>query len=613
MKLPTGLRASGWLSDRRRHAQPSSRSTGPSGASARLWTGLALAVGAHVVLASSASAPQVHHGGDNAAYLALAHSLVQDGSYRELWSPGRPEHSKYPPLYPAFLAAMILAGAKSWSAFKASSLALTALATAFCFLWARRLRGDRAGLVVALLFGASYALLHTAQWILSDPLFVAATFGSLWLLAPKSAPERAPPRRELAAGLALACAAYFTRSAGAPLIAAAALWLATGKRWKELGVLAAALAAPAFLWHSRSGGEYVSEFWLINPLAPEMGRAGPWELAARVANNAWTYATDYVPNGVAGAIGGAATAAGLALAAAALAGWLRRVRSGPEVAEIFAGLYVCLMLAWPSQWSGDRFALPVLPLAIFYAYESLARAAAALAERAAPLFGERRTSQRPRSRAAPRRRKAGAAALAAVAAVSAGLSWTHLRSGTADCREATAAQGAQGPWGCHGENVRAFHIAALWARDNLPAGSAVFSRKPRFFYAFSGLPSAVYPFESNPARFFALADSLGIDYFLKSNWDGSEAYYVGPVIAARPERFCLVAGFQGPKESIAIFALRPPGDEEADGAAQPGSAEESLPECREGSSALPSQASIASTTVPFLIDRAPGDPTSPAS
>ena len=559
----------------------------------RLWAGLAFALGVHVVLALSASTPLVHNGGDNAGYLSLAHSLVEDGAYKELWHPGEPDHTKYPPLYPAFLAAMILAGATTWGAFKASSIALTALATAFCFLWARRLRGDRAGVVVAVLFGASYAVLFAAQWILSDPLFLAATMGCLWLLAPGKAAEP-KPQWELAAALALAVAAYFTRSAGAPLIVAAGLWLAIGRRWKELGVFAAALAVPAFLWGRASAGDYASEFWLINPYAPELGRAGFWELVVRAATNAWKYASDYVPNGLAGSLGGGAAVVGIALTVATLAEWLRRVRSGPGVAELFLVLYCGLLAAWPAQWSGDRFALPILPLVLLYAYASVARLAT--------FWVDRRSAPEPAAPAAVRenrwRRLAGAAALVATVALPAGLSWDRVRElSRTGCRQATI---TRGPWGCYPDNYRAFHVMALWAGDHLPEGSVVYSRKPRFFYAFSGLQSVAYPFATDRSRFMAMADSLGIGYVARSRWDGSEASYVDPVVAAYPERFCRVARLQSPTESIWMLAILPPLEGEAEPPSQTGRGTE-LRECPpEGGLTLPSQSAVASMTVPFL-------------
>ena len=597
---------------RRGQAATPSGTEPPRKAATRLWAGLALVVGVHVVLALSTSVPQMHHGGDNTHYLSLAHSLVQDGTYRDIWTPGEPEHSKYPPLYPAFLAAMMLAGAKTWSAFKASSLAFTTLATAFCFLWARRLRGDRTALATALVFGASYSLLSASHWILSEPFFVATTMGSLWLLAsaqgrkdarPSQPPLASPPptpRLRLAAGLVLAGAAYFIRSAGLPLIVAAAAWLAIGKRWKELGAFAAVLAAPALLWQSRAGEQYTSEFWLKSVYAPELGRVGPWDFVVRVATNAWDYATEHVPIAVAGDLGGATIALGIGLAVAATVGWLRRVRSGPGVAEGFAFLHVGLMLAWPPAGASERFALPVLPLALFWGCESVARLAAACAAR----WGT--PGRRPdaaRHDGLRWRRWAGAAALAAVVAVPAGLSWSGLREVSRICREAVS---ATGPLGCWGSNIRNFHFMALWAGDHLPEGSTVFARKPRIFYAFSGLPSATFPFETSPARFFGLADSLGIDYIVRDAWGVQAARFVDPVVAAHPERFCTVAGFRLGAESISLLAiLPPPGDEAAEG---PDPAGSTLSECAPlgaGASTMPSQAAVVSMTVPFLTDRSP--------
>lgn len=583
----------------------------PRKAATRLWAGLALVVGFHVVLALSTSVPQMHHGGDNTHYLSLAHSLVQDGSYRDIWTPDQPAHSKYPPLYPAFLAAMMLAGAKTWTAFKASSLAFTALATAFCFLWARRLRGDRSALATALVFGGSYSLLSASHWILSEPFFVATTMGSLWLLAsaqgrkdarPPQPPLRSLPpasRLQLAAGLLLAGTTYFIRSAGLPLIVAAAAWLAIGRRWKELGAFAAVLAAPALLWQSRAGGQYVSEFWLKTVYAPELGRVGPWDFAVRVATNAWDYATEHVPIAVAGDLGGATTALGIGLAVAAAAGWLRRVRSGPGVAEGFAFLYVGLMLAWPPQGASERFALPLLPLALFWGCESVARLAAACATR----WGTPGRRPDPARRDDLRwRRLAGAAALVAVVAVPASLSWSALRGLSRACRESVS---ATGPLGCWGNNVRNFHFMALWAGDHLPEGSTVFARKPRIFYAFSGLPTATFPFETSPARFFGLADSLGIDYFVRDAWGREAARFVDPVVAAYPERFCSVARFRLGADSISLLAILPPGDPAAEGPDRPGSTP-TLSECAPpgtGASTMPSQASVVSMTVPFLADR----------
>ena len=156
---------------------------------------LALVVAVHLIMGFVSSTPAVHTGGDNAAYLSLGQSLVRDGAYNELWHPGSPPHSQYPPVYPAFLAMLMLLGAKTWGVFKTMSLLSTALATAFCFLWVRRLHGPQVAGVVALFFGISPTLLYHSQWILSEPLFLTFVFASLWLLTPGSQTPCLPPTK----------------------------------------------------------------------------------------------------------------------------------------------------------------------------------------------------------------------------------------------------------------------------------------------------------------------------------------------------------------------------------------------------------------------------------
>ena len=174
-------------------------------------------------------------------------------------------------------------------------------------------------------------------------------------------------------GLALVIAAYFTRSAGLPLLVAVALWLALRRRWRPLGVLAGVFLVPAALWQSRSQADYISEFWLINPYAPDLGRAGPGDLIARGRRQL----LDVRERIRAGGAGRPRAVRGPGSSASCwrgwlVAGWVRRVRGGPGVAELFFILYAGLMLAWPAVWSGDRFALPLFPLLLLYAGETLA-------------------------------------------------------------------------------------------------------------------------------------------------------------------------------------------------------------------------------------------------
>ena len=534
--------------------------------------------------------PVIHTGGDNAAYVALAHSLAQDAAYAELWSPDAPPHTRYPPLYPGFLALLMLLGAKTWSVLKASSIAFTALATAMCFLWAQRLHGPRTAGLIALLFGLSPAVLFYSQWILAEPLFLVLTFGCLWLLTPRSAKgpeERGTAGRDslvsgkaLAVGLASAIAANFTRSAGIPLVAAAAVWLAWNRRWVPLGLYAVAFAALVVPWQLRSGGEYGSAFWLINPYAPDLGVAGFQELAQRMVRNLWEYTMVHMPSGLSGLDGTLAAALGAALLTTVVIGWLRRMRRDPGVAEIFFPLYSGLILLWPVQWSGDRFALPLFPLVLLYAGETV-------------LWGVRRFVRRPGWIVA--------VAAAVLIAVPAADSWRERFDVASDCRVRT---GTAGPMGCLGSNVREFQAIALWARTGLPEGSVVFSRKPRLFYAFSGHPSVTYPFTDDGQTLLTQADSLGIGYVVAGNWDFSGPAYVNPVITANPERFCVMAQLNRDTGSpVTLLAITDPEPDDAAGGGTAGGApgEVQVGIClAEGWDTPPPAAAIASMTIPIL-------------
>lgn len=543
---------------------------------------VAAVVVAHVLLALAALSPAMHPGGDNAAYVTLAHSLASEGVYAELWHPGAPPHTMYPPLYPGFLALLMLLGAKSWGVLKVSSVFFTGVAVVCCLQWVRRLHGVRLAGLLALLFGISPAVMYHTQWILAEPFFLALTFGCFWALTPGTASGRAPSESgnlrdglshgRLAVGLALVIAAYFTRSAGLPLVVAAAIWLSLQRRWVPLAVFVAAFASVAVPWQSRAGGQYASAFWLVNPYAPDLGTAGPAELIQRVVDNLKGYALDHVPAGMTGLSGALAAALGTVLAVAALVGWWRRVRGGPAVADIFFVLYSGLILLWPTAWSGDRFALPLFPLVLLYAGEAAA-------------LGAGRVLHRP------------AWAMGVIAAVAfllpAGNSWLDRLDLTNRCRVPVM---TLGPMGCYGNNIREFHVMALWARDGLPEGSVVFSRKPRIFHVFSGHASVTYPFTNDRNSLLVHADSLGVDHLVLGNWDSSGPAYVHPVIAAHPERFCLVAQLEaGEGEFISLLAIRPPPAGDALETATTAEVGTCLRE-----SPVPSNAAMASMIVPIL-------------
>lgn len=522
------------------------------------WIGvLAAVVVAQLILSAAAFHPAPHSGGDNAGYLTLAYSLVEQGAYLDLYDPGVAPHTKYPPVYPAVLALAMLLGARAWITFKLVSLAATTLTVVLVFLWSRERRPSLAfAAAVAALVAASDAVLWGSRWILSDPLFVAFTFLALWAFARvdrvtgevgRKGGGRGPGERGgpevggedagagagdsgpgvllpwLILGAAATVLAYFTRSAGLPLVVAVGAWMLLRRRWAALGVFAAGFGVPALLWWLRgrwvTEGAYISEFWMVNPYRPELGTVGVGGLVGRVLVNLELYVGTFFPQGIAGGSTPALPFIGGVLVLLAVAGWVRRIRTGVGVAELFTFLYLGLILLWPEVWSSDRFALPLYPLLLFYGGEALVEGA---------------------GRLHPRGPVAAGAVVAALLALPALATWRGTLDEARSCRLTARAGNV---WGCHAPGVQQFVAAARWSAANLPEEAAVLTRKPRIFYVASGLRSRTYPFTPETDALLGEAETTGSRYVILDLLGVQAGRYLAPAIRARPGAFCSVAGF----------------------------------------------------------------------
>lgn len=539
--------------------------------------------------------PAPHTGGDNAGYIALAHSLLERGAYLELWDPQEPVHTKYPPVFSLLLAGMMALGVKGWAGLKVVPFVSTLLAGLFAFLWVRGRGGMWMGLAVALALALSDAVLYYSRWILSDPTFLALTLGALWALEKgddggwagggsgagsedrdsahglgegkggrngpaggllTGTPGAGTGLGWLMLGLGLVILAYFTRSAGLPLVAAALLYLALRRRWRVLAGFALAFLASAGLWwlrgRLRGGSEYVAEFWLLDPYRPELGRVGAGGLLLRLWENLVAYTTDLIPEGIMGGEGPLLPVVGLSLAVLALLGWIISLRERPRAAELFLPLYAGLMLLWPQVWSGDRFALPLIPLLLYFA----ARGLSALLSRFGPPV------------------KFGGLGLAfLVLVIPAVGNWTGERDAARACREAAS---GEDPWACHPVNVREYVLMARWAGENLPDDAVVVTRKPRIFYVLSGVKTASLPLTSDAGVFLETARVKTAEYVTLDRWDSLAGYYLLDVLESRPEAFCFITGVEvGDEMGIRLLGIPGEGREETAG-------EGFLPRCPPG-------------------------------
>ncbi len=493
------------------------------------WIAVGLAV-LHFLLALITLIPTPHTGGDNTAYLTLARSLLERGEYLSLYEPGDPAHVQYPPVFPGILAAAMAVGLEPWVPLKIVVALMSSAAVAFTFLWLRRAERAALGLAVGLVLALAPGVLEQGRWILSDVPFWCFTMLALWAFA---APQRESTGR-FAIGVAALTLAYFTRSAGLPLVLAAFAWLALRRDWKRLAIAAAIVVPLALLWWLRARGvetlDYAEQFWLIDPYAQDSGRIGFGDLVARIGENARKYVTLHLPILLFGReSAGLALLGGVVLALAG-AGWAGRIRR-PTLPELFLPLYLGLLLVWPAVWSGERFLLPALPLLLFYAGAAFVRLAHRVHAGAAATAG----------------------ALAAALLILVGVLATAdaARAGSA-CRAATS---IGGPLACLPAPWLDFFATAEWARTATDEDAVVLSRKPRLFYWFSGRKGRIYPLREDPDAFFEEAESIGADYVVLDALGGLAQVYVVPALLRKPDAFCIA--IPPATSGTAVFGIRP--------------------------------------------------------
>ena len=156
------------------------------------WTLFAVLLVISAGAVATAFTPIPHLGGDNAGYIALAHGLLTDGTYTDVFDPLGLPHTKYPPVFPALLALLIGLGARSWVTLKLTAAFCTIAAVGLTYWWAERRLGAPAAFGVSLILAMSWGMIYYSQWILSDPLFLVLTMLALFALgrADRAAPAK---------------------------------------------------------------------------------------------------------------------------------------------------------------------------------------------------------------------------------------------------------------------------------------------------------------------------------------------------------------------------------------------------------------------------------------
>ncbi|HUP89942.1 MAG TPA: hypothetical protein VM100_11340 [Longimicrobiales bacterium] len=481
----------------------------------------------HLLLHYAVFLPQPHTGGDNAGYLTLAKSLLERHEYRDLYDSTEPVHTQYPPVYPLILAVGIALGLKPWVQFKIITIAFSALAVAFTYLWIRRRGRLELALGVAAILAVAPGVLDQGHWVLSDVPFWGITMVAVW------AWQRVPDgfNSRFAIAVIMTVVAYFTRSAGLPLLIGASAFLLWRRRWSQLAVFAAAIGPLAFLWWLRAkqkgGVDYVSQFWSLDPYNPALGKIHFFDLFTRMRDNGGHYISRHLPMLLFGREGLVALSTLILLLG--VYGWAVRMRK-PGVSELFLPLYIGLLLVWPAVWSGERFLLPALPFILFYAGDAIARL----------------------TRLVVRSGTSIPAFVACLLLILFGLpATTQAHRMSSLCMEEYRGGDR---YACLPEPYKDYYHIAELSKRILPDHSAVLSRKARSFYIISGgVPGRQFPLSDDPEKFFAEARAAKARYVVYDGLDALSQAYVVPTLLKHSGAFCIL--FSLGQERAAVFGI----------------------------------------------------------
>ena len=188
---------------------------------------------------------------DDSLYLIGAKSLAEGQGYRIPSLPGEPFQTKYPPLYPAYLALLWklfpeFPANLSWMMLGAWIWLPLFLAMGFVVLKTVHLRSRDRALVLAFLALNPYSAFLSTN-LLTELFGGAILLLAIWAAVRSQTATLHPERWVLLAGLATG-AAYLSRSSLAPLYLAIPVGFALHRRWRSIAIFYAVSVPPLIAW-----------------------------------------------------------------------------------------------------------------------------------------------------------------------------------------------------------------------------------------------------------------------------------------------------------------------------------------------------------------------------
>jgi 4-amino-4-deoxy-L-arabinose transferase-like glycosyltransferase len=493
----------------------------------RLLLGLGLLA---LLLAAWTFDPKLALSGDNTEFMTLARSLVQGQGLSYISLPEPKPATKYPFGFPLMLAPLEWLAPGNYAAMNWLVVLFFAASIPVIYLLAHQ-QGRLPALLMALWSATLPLLLDFAHQVMSEIPYLFFSLLSLWLI------ERAMQKEEpikgnywFIGGFAAMMWAYYVRSAGMVLVGAIFLYLLLQRRFRQALALAGGAVLVALPWSLRnsaigSEGSYFRQLISVNPYFPEQGTIDLGGLIERMLFNAQAYLSHILPqifwpSATPPENGALVSVALLGLVSCAILFCIQRRQH--LLLPLYAGLYLIMVLMWPSQWTDARFLAPLTPVLIFL----MVLGASGLLRRFAQL------------------RLAG---MVVAGVLLAGLLVLNLG---ASSRLAQAGAGDYPPaW-------RNYYAAGQWLKDHTAPDAVICCRKDYWLYIVADRACMVYPFKE-PAEILASLEQQGVDYVVVDQLGfSSTPRFLVPAIQQYPERFEIL--WQQPNPDTFVLRFLPP-------------------------------------------------------
>jgi len=321
---------------------------------------------------------------DSGVYIALGQSLVSGQGYSATYLAGHPPHTRYPPVFPAFLAPLIGLIGYHVLAMKLLMVALSMLTLYLLYVFFTDLAEDLMAFLVVTFTATSHGMLFYSQSIMAEiPYLCLSLLALFWVHRCSRRGEWSG--RAMAMAVALISLAYLTRLIGLSLLLATVVYLVCDSpgrpevKIRRAITLGGCAAIPAIIWFLRnwwvgeSGGTaYASDFHLKTVYASPSVIDGVVKYLAGIRTNPAEYALHtarvvffYYP-------WVSRTVLPLLLALVIFGSFLWCAVRRRTILEYYMLFYMGMLLLLPVE-NPQRYLVPLIPFIWYYFFTGISR------------------------------------------------------------------------------------------------------------------------------------------------------------------------------------------------------------------------------------------------